>query len=411
MIPSGKAHNEMLLAELEDDAGVDTRQRHRREGQDAGLTPRPALPPRHGRAERGRPALRRSSPTATLPARGGWLRVARSDRIASNVHACRTRSRRMRWCARRCAPTPALAWPLLGERLGAEVVVKHENHNPTGAFKVRGGLTYRRRAAPPRARRARRWFRRRAAITARASPSRRGAPGIEPIIYVPHGNSVEKNAAMRALGAELIEYGARLPGGARGGDPRRASRAGSTLVPSFHRDLVLGVATYALELLQRASRSRRALCADRPGLGNLRRIAARDALGLKTEIVGVQAEGAPAYALSFAAGRAVSTNAADTLADGMATRVPDAEALDVIMRGVARIVARQRRRDRRGGARLLDRHAQSRRGRRRGGARRGDAGAARGSAGARSASCSPAATSISTCFNSWIAAAAARDIR
>ena len=142
---------------------------------------------------------------------------------------------------------------------------------------------------------------------------------------------------MRALGADLIESGCDFQA-AREEATRLADERGLHMVPSFHRDLALGVSTYALELLS-----------DRPdlnvlyvpigqGSGICGCIAARDALGLKTEIVGVQSAEAPAYALSFAAGHAVRTNSADTYADGMATRVPDEEALAVIAKGAARIV-------------------------------------------------------------------------
>ena len=233
-------------------------------------------------------------------------------------------------------PTPALSWPLLARRLGTEVVVKHENHNPTGAFKVRGGLTFvdalRRRQPHSKG-----------LISATrgnhgqslAFAGRRA--GLPVTIYVPRGNSVEKNAAMRALGAELVEHGDDFQA-AREEAIRVAESAGLDLVPAFHPDLVLGVATYALELL-----------GDRPdldvlyvpvgqGSGVCGCIAARDALGLRTEIVAVQSTEAPAYALSMAAGHAVRTDSADTLADGMATRVPDEDALSVIRRGVARFV-------------------------------------------------------------------------
>jgi threonine dehydratase len=233
-------------------------------------------------------------------------------------------------------PTPALRWPLLSERLGADAVVKHENHNPTGAFKVRGGLTFldalKRRAPDTRA-----------LVSATrgnhgqslAFAARRA--GIEPIIYVPHGNSVEKNAAMRALGARLVEHGQDFQA-AREEAERHAAREGLALVPSFHRDLVRGVATYSLELFRAHPDLDVMYVPIGQGSGVCGAVAARDALHLRTEIVGVQARGAPAYALSFAAGRAVSTASADTLADGVATRAPDPEALDVIMRRVARIV-------------------------------------------------------------------------
>ncbi len=232
-------------------------------------------------------------------------------------------------------PTVAIAWPLLGARLGAEVVVKHENHQPTGAFKVRGGLTYvdalRRRESEAKG-----------LISATrgnhgqslAFAGRRF--GLAVAIVVPHGNSREKNAAMRALGAELIEYGNDFQE-AREEAMRLAELRGLHAVPSFHRDLALGVSTYALELLSEHPDLDTLYVPIGQGSGICGCIAARDALGLKTEIVGVQSVEAPAYALSFAAGHVVRTNSADTFADGMATRVPDEEAFAVIAKGAARI--------------------------------------------------------------------------
>ncbi len=233
-------------------------------------------------------------------------------------------------------PTPAFVWPLMAARLGAEVVVKHENHQPTGAFKVRGGLTYcdalRRREPGVKG-----------LISATRGTHGQSLAfagrrfGLAVTILVPHGNSREKNAAMRALGAEVVEHGADFQA-AREEAMRLAEARGLHAVPAFHRDLVRGVATWALELF-----------AERPdldvlyvpigqGSGICGAIAAREALGLKTEIVGVQSTGAPAYALSFAAGRAVATTSVETFADGVATRAPDEEALSVIAKGASRIV-------------------------------------------------------------------------
>ena len=233
-------------------------------------------------------------------------------------------------------PTPAFAWPLLAERIGAEVVVKHENHQPTGAFKVRGGLTYcdaLRRRQP--------------AVEGVVSATRGNHGqslafagrrfGLSVTIVVPRGNSREKNAAMRALGAEVVEHGTDFQA-AREEAMRLAEARGLHMVPSFHRDLVGGVATYALELLTERPDLDVLYVAIGQGSGICGCIAARDALGLETEIVGVQATGAPAYALSFAAGRAVSTTSADTLADGVATRAPDEEAVAAIVKGAARVV-------------------------------------------------------------------------
>jgi threonine dehydratase len=233
-------------------------------------------------------------------------------------------------------PTPAHAWPLLSERLGASVVVKHENHTPAGAFKVRGGLVYveRLKREHPQVS---------GLITATrgnhgqsvAFAGRRH--GLPVTIYVPRGNSVEKNRVMAAFGANLVEYGEDFQA-AREEAARVARRDGLKMVPSFHRDIVLGVATYALELFRAAPDLDVLYVPIGQGSGICGCILARDLLGLKTEIVGVQSTEAPSYALSFAAGTVVSTNSSNTLADGLATRVPDADALDVIRKGASRIV-------------------------------------------------------------------------
>src|SRR6266700_8066619 len=233
-------------------------------------------------------------------------------------------------------PTPAHAWPLLAERLGTSVVVKHENHTPTGAFKVRGGLVYVDRLKRERPGTA-------GLISATtgnhgqsiAYAARRY--GVPVTIYVPHGNSVEKNRAMRAFGATLVEHGQDFQS-AREEAGRRARLDGLEFVPSFHPDLVVGVATYALELLSKVPDLDVLYVPIGQGSGICGCILARDLLGLKTEIVGVQSTEAPSYALSFAAGKVVTTNSADTLADGMATRVPDEEAFELIRKGAARIL-------------------------------------------------------------------------
>ena len=156
-------------------------------------------------------------------------------------------------------------------------------------------------------------------------------------IYVPRGNSVEKNRAMRAFGAELVEHGEDFQA-AREEAVRHAEIAGLHIVPSFHPDLVLGVATYALELFRAAPDLDVLYVPIGQGSGICGCIMARDLLGLKTEIVGVQSTEAPSYALSFAAGTIVTTKTSDTLADGMATRVPDPDALAIIRKGASRIV-------------------------------------------------------------------------
>ena len=233
-------------------------------------------------------------------------------------------------------PTPQLAWPLLAARCGAEAWVKHENHTPTGAFKVRGGLVYMARLAEsggaPRG-----------VISATRgnhgqSLAYAGARyGVPIIILVPHGNSREKNAAMRGFGARLIEHGEDFDM-AREEAMRLAAAEGLVFAPSFAPELVLGVATYALELFRGAPPLDALYVPIGLGSGICGCILARDLLGLATEIIGVQSTEAPAYALSFAAGHVVTTNRAATRADGMATRVPDPAALDIIRSGASRIV-------------------------------------------------------------------------
>ena len=233
-------------------------------------------------------------------------------------------------------PTPAHAWPLLSERLGATAIVKHENHTPTGAFKVRGGLVYLDR------------LKRERPGTAGIISATRGNHGqslafaarrygVPATIYVPHGNSVEKNQSMRAFGADLVEHGDDFQE-AREEAYRRAEASGLEMVPSFHSDLVMGVATYALELLRAAPDLDILYVPIGQGSGICGCILARDLLGLRTEIVGVQSTEAPSYALSFAAGAVVRTNSSNTLADGMATRVPDEDALAIIRKGASHIV-------------------------------------------------------------------------
>jgi threonine dehydratase len=232
--------------------------------------------------------------------------------------------------------TPQFAWPLLAARTGAEVWVKHENHTPTGAFKLRGGLVYLERLK-----------RERPQVKGVVSATRgnhgqslafAGARfGVPVTIVVPRGNSVEKNAAMRAQGATLVEDGADFDA-ARAVAARLAAERGLEFAPSFAPDLVRGVATYALELFRNAPPLDALYVPIGLGSGICGCILARDLLGLGTEIIGVQSTAAPAYALSFAAGRVVTTESADTRADGMAVRVPDAAALAIIRAGAARIV-------------------------------------------------------------------------
>ena len=232
--------------------------------------------------------------------------------------------------------TPSYAWPLLAARAGTEIWVKHENHTPTGAFKVRGGVTYMDRLR-----------RHRPEVTGIISATRGNhgqslayagqRAGVAVTIVVPYGNSREKNAAMRAQGARLIEHGSDFDE-ARVHARALSASEGLLFAPSFHADLVVGVATWALEFFRTAPLLDVLYVPIGLGSGICGAILTRDLLGLGTEIVGVQSAGAPSYALSYASGHVVETNRADTLADGMATRQPDAEALAIILKGASRIV-------------------------------------------------------------------------
>ena len=238
---------------------------------------------------------------------------------------------------RRVVPaTPLHAWPLLGKRTGVRVWVKHENHTPIGAFKIRGGVVYldalmRREPQVKGVVTATRGNHGQSIALAAASA------GFPCTLFIPHGNSREKNAAMRAFGAELAVVGADFDESAEHA-ARFAKERGYHFVPSFHRDLVKGVATYALEMFQAVPDLDVVYVPIGMGSGICGLITVRDLLGLDTEIVGVVAENAPAVALSYEARRIVPTNSAATFADGMACRVPHPEALAIMLEGAARMV-------------------------------------------------------------------------
>jgi threonine dehydratase len=233
-------------------------------------------------------------------------------------------------------PTPQYPWPSLADAVGGEVWVKHENHTPTGAFKVRGGLVYMDRLRRERPR-----------VTGVISATRgnhgqslafAGRANRVPVtIVVPHGNSPDKNAAMRGFGAEVLEHGHDFQA-ARERSVALADELGLEPVPPYHPDLVLGVATYARELLDAVADLDAVYVPVGMGSGISGLIHVRDLLGLSTEIVGVVAERAPATALSFEAGTPVATDTADTFVDGVACRLPDPDAMTTIRGGAARIV-------------------------------------------------------------------------
>ena len=233
-------------------------------------------------------------------------------------------------------PTPAYAWPLLRRRTGVDILVKHENHTPTGAFKARGVLVYldalRRAGALPEGLVSATRGNHGQAVAVAAARN-----GIPAAIVVPEGNSVEKNAAMVGFGAEVIIAGADFDE-SRVVAARIAQERGYHFVPAFHPDIAKGVATYAQELFQAARDLAAVYVPIGMGSGICGLITVRDLLGLETEIVGVVADQAPAFALSFDAGHPVPTTSARTFADGMACRDPQAEPLAIIRAGAARIV-------------------------------------------------------------------------
>ncbi len=238
--------------------------------------------------------------------------------------------------ARNVAPTPQYRWPLLCEELGAEVWVKHENHTPTGAFKVRGGLVYAERLRDQRP-----------GVRGLVAATRGNhgqsiafagrAVGLPVTIVVPENNSPDKNASMRGFGAEVVVHGHDYQA-AREHAAALGERLGRENVPAFHPDLVLGVATYARELFDAVGALDTVYVPVGMGTGICALIGVRDLLGLATKVVGVVAEQAPATALSFAAGRLVATESADTFVDGVACRVPDPGAIATICAGADRIV-------------------------------------------------------------------------
>jgi threonine dehydratase len=234
------------------------------------------------------------------------------------------------------APTPQYAWPKLRTRIGCNVWVKHENHTPTGAFKVRGGLVYmdRLKRAQPGVP---------GIVTAtrgnhgQSISFAAGRAGIPATIYVPHGNSPDQNASMSTFGARVVEFGKDFDE-AKHEAHRVAAAENLHFIPSFHWDLVAGVASYALELFRAVAKLDAVYVGVGMGSGICGLITVRDLLGLKTEIIGVGAVNAPATALSFEAGKPVTTPTARTFADGIATREPLAEVIETIRRGAARFV-------------------------------------------------------------------------
>ena len=237
---------------------------------------------------------------------------------------------------RHMASTPSYSWPLLSQRAGCDVWVKHENHTPVGAFKVRGGLVYLSglKATQPNLK---------GVISATRGNHGQSLAfaaakvGMQAVVVVPHGNNPEKNAAMRALGAELIEHGNDFQESLEHCQGLAAER-GLFMIGPFDAPLMRGVATYALELFEQVAKLDAVYVPIGMGSGICGMITVRDALGLDTEIIGVVTQNADAYARSFEAGHVVTTDTANTVADGLACRSPNAQAVEIIQRGAARVI-------------------------------------------------------------------------
>ncbi len=264
---------------------------------------------------------------------------------------------------RHMPPTPQYTWPLINRRLRAEAWIKHENHTPVGAFKLRGALVYGV------------WLKEthpelKGMVAATRGNHGQGVAtaarllGLKAVIVVPHGNSREKNQAMIAQGADLVERGHDFQESLEFAG-RLAAELGFAMVDSFHERLVMGTATYAMELFEAAPPLDVVYVPIGLGSSVSGISAARNALGLKTEIVGVVSSQSPSYALSFAQHKIVEAPSNTAIADGLACRKPNPQAMEVIWSNVARIVQVSRRRRRRRHARLLRGHAQPGRRRRR----------------------------------------------
>jgi len=233
-------------------------------------------------------------------------------------------------------PTPQYSWPLVNQRLGTEAWIKHENHTPVGAFKLRGALVYLD------------WLKKtqpslKGVVAATRGNHGQGVGmaarllGLKAVIVVPHGNSVEKNRAMLAQGAELVEHGHDFQEALEFARTLAAEN-GFAMVDSFHERLVMGTATYALELFEAAPPLDAVYVPIGLGSSICGVAAARNALGLKTEVVGVVATGSPSYLMSFRQHKIVEAPSRTKVADGLACRTPNASAMEAIWENVARII-------------------------------------------------------------------------
>lgn len=237
---------------------------------------------------------------------------------------------------RHMQPTPQYSWPLVNQRLGIEAWIKHENHTPVGAFKLRGALVYMDwiKQSQPEVK---------GVVAATRGNHGQGVgmaarlAGLRAVIVVPHGNSREKNRAMLAQGVELVEEGQDFQESLEFAR-RLAVERDYAMVDSFHERLVMGTATYAIELFEAAPLLDTVYVPIGLGSSICGVSAARNALGLKTEIVGVVSSQSPSYSLSFKQRKLVESPSLTAIADGLACRTPNASAMEAIWGSVSRII-------------------------------------------------------------------------
>ncbi|MCG9132935.1 threonine dehydratase [Candidatus Poribacteria bacterium] len=233
-------------------------------------------------------------------------------------------------------PTPLIHYPELSEQLGFQAYIKHENHNPTGSFKIRGGLNFMHHL--PEAQREK------GVITATRGNHGQSIAyaaaqfGVKATVVVPHGNNPEKNSAMQAFGAELIEHGADFDEALVLCERLQAERGLYYVHPCMEPGLFHGVGTYSLEIFESLPNVDAIIVPIGGGSGSCGAITVAKAINPKVKVIGVQAENAPAIYRSWKEEVRVETDSCDTMADGIATRAPFLLPLSIIQDGIHDIV-------------------------------------------------------------------------
>ncbi len=237
---------------------------------------------------------------------------------------------------RHLKPTPLIGHPLLSEWLGFPAWVKHENHNPTGSFKIRGGFNLVSHLSESE--------KSRGVITATRGNHGQSVAlacrtyGVRCVIAVPEGNNPEKNEAMKAFGSELLVHGRDFDEARERVEQIQAEQRLRYIHSANEPLLVEGVGTYALEILEELPDVDCILVPVGGGSGISGVLTAVRAAAPKVQVIGVQAANAPSIYLSWKKGEKVTTDSADTMADGLATRVPFEMTFDIIHRYVDEVV-------------------------------------------------------------------------